>query len=329
MPLGLAIGAMGTVSLAAAAIAQPAVGIRQGSALNNLVIQITEYIGDCPETVYAQPEVTFVSPESPINDRRVRIYNRSVVGREAAYTDREYEDGGDNPYLRTYGSESFRVTYADEHRNSALAMLSGSNDMIAIVYDGGRRNFLDLEDGYEEVNIYEFTVNVDPQVNRINRDRTVTGTQVECEDGTSLAQCAETAKVNVRYSYCEGQPRSAWDRQVVSYVNSNFNPGQYILQQQGRLQGGDAVLYNDGSYYDDYFFNGRAGQRVTINLNSSQFDTYLWLIDPSGNTLNTNDDSNGSTNSEIFMTLPRTGRYQVRVNSYGSAETGAYTLIVR
>jgi serine protease Do len=107
-------------------------------------------------------------------------------------------------------------------------------------------------------------------------------------------------------------------------------PGEgFILRQEGRLVTGDGVA-PDGTLYDQYVFDGQAGQTVTVTLESGEFDTYLAVVDESGNLIGENDDlSSETTNSEVTVTLPRTGSYLVIVNGYSTADQGAYSLIVR
>ncbi|MBD2463962.1 pre-peptidase C-terminal domain-containing protein [Oscillatoria sp. FACHB-1407] len=83
-----------------------------------------------------------------------------------------------------------------------------------------------------------------------------------------------------------------------------------------------------GSYADDYLLNGiTAGQSVQINLNSSDFDTYLQLVNnATGEEISFNDDANSSLNSELSFTAEAGITYRVRVTSYGAADTGNYTL---
>ena len=105
-------------------------------------------------------------------------------------------------------------------------------------------------------------------------------------------------------------------------------PIEYILQEQGSLAPGDPLL-NDNSFYDSYTFSGRAGQQVTISLQSPDFDTYLFLVDEAGNLLAENDDVNESDyNSKIVFTLPLDGAYRVITNSFDPVGQGFYTLTV-
>ena len=94
----------------------------------------------------------------------------------------------------------------------------------------------------------------------------------------------------------------------------------------GELTSNSSVLEDDGSYYEIHTFEGVAGEVVTIELTSDDFDTYLLLQDPAGDLINQDDDGAGGTNSRITLTLPSTGTYTLIVNSYAAGETGAYSL---
>lgn len=89
------------------------------------------------------------------------------------------------------------------------------------------------------------------------------------------------------------------------------------------------------SYYTDrYTFTAVPGKQISIQLSSSAFDSYLYLKDPNGTVLTSNDDGGGGTNSRIpatsgTYTLPAGagGTYSIEVTSYGQRSTGAYTLL--
>ncbi|MEA5450113.1 trypsin-like peptidase domain-containing protein [Leptolyngbya sp. CCNP1308] len=105
-------------------------------------------------------------------------------------------------------------------------------------------------------------------------------------------------------------------------------PNGAVLRQQGNLGPGDRTL-QDGSYYQEFSFSGRAGQSVRLRLESPDFDTYLILLDEGRNRLAENDDANpNNTNSEIAVTLPRNGTYSVLVNSYQAGGQGRFLLTV-
>lgn len=107
-------------------------------------------------------------------------------------------------------------------------------------------------------------------------------------------------------------------------------PTSVLLREQGVLGRGSQVLAEDGSYYDEYSFEGQTGQTVTISLESNEFDPYLIVLTPDGQLLAQNDDANArTTNSQIRVTLPMSGTYTIYANSYDSTGRGQYTLTVQ
>ena len=95
----------------------------------------------------------------------------------------------------------------------------------------------------------------------------------------------------------------------------------------GSLASGDDTI-SSGEYIDPYTFEGQRGQRVTFDMASSEFDTYLSLLMPGGGT-EENDDragSDGDTNSRLTVTLPESGTYTLVATSYQGGETGRYTI---
>lgn len=103
---------------------------------------------------------------------------------------------------------------------------------------------------------------------------------------------------------------------------TTLRPNQSV---NGSLAGSDPTL-DDGQHYDLYTFNGTSGQNVQIDLTSSQFDTFLVLITPSGELIEDDDGISGSTNSRIAGTLPESGSYTVVATSYSGGRTGNYAL---
>lgn len=101
-------------------------------------------------------------------------------------------------------------------------------------------------------------------------------------------------------------------------------PGE---SRAGRLEAGDATLPS-GEFRDAWGFIGTAGQRVTVDVTSEDFDTYLILVRPDGTQMQ-NDDGGEGTNSRLSQRLRAEGRYGVIVTSYSAGETGSYTLSVR
>src|SRR5690606_3990717 len=87
----------------------------------------------------------------------------------------------------------------------------------------------------------------------------------------------------------------------------------------------------DGSYYDGYRYEGRAGERILITLTSSDFDAYLRWGRGSGadfQSITYDDDGAGGLDARLEVTIPETGVYEIQANSYSEGETGRYTLTV-
>ncbi len=99
----------------------------------------------------------------------------------------------------------------------------------------------------------------------------------------------------------------------------------------GTLTTSDCFFTGTTRYVDIYNFSGTAGQQVAIALNSSAFDTYLYLLDSGNQLLAQDDDGGGSTNARIpavsgFYRLPATGSYTIYATSYAESSTGAYSM---
>ncbi len=125
------------------------------------------------------------------------------------------------------------------------------------------------------------------------------------------------------------------------------SPTTLILEKNGELsKTNSSVLEIDGSLFDKYSFEGTQGQRVTIRLESRNFDTYLALFDEQGKLLGEADDmaescdykdekskkeqlDKGLCNSMLTITLPASGNYQVIVNGRDKIDTGKYTLTIK
>lgn len=77
-----------------------------------------------------------------------------------------------------------------------------------------------------------------------------------------------------------------------------------------------------------WFFDGFSGDEIVLTANSTEFDTFLQLYGINGTVLAENDDYYDGTNSQIIITLPADGIYQVVVSAYYGDMRGAYTLIL-
>ena len=119
-------------------------------------------------------------------------------------------------------------------------------------------------------------------------------------------------------------------RQLENNTQTRPTSTTLLSANSSLIPGKSSVLPSDGSLYEQHTFVGRAGQSVTITLESSDFDTFVALFSPDGKKLATNDDiSRSNTNSALTFTLPASGRYIVLVNAVKKGERGRYTLTIR
>ena len=107
-------------------------------------------------------------------------------------------------------------------------------------------------------------------------------------------------------------------------ISTDDRPLESLNQQISGVLIDEDSTFTDGEYYDNYKFEGRPGQSITLDLRSDEFDTYLILRQPNGEEL-ANDDTEGS-NSRIEVTLSEAGSYEVVVSSFAGGETGEYQL---
>jgi len=97
----------------------------------------------------------------------------------------------------------------------------------------------------------------------------------------------------------------------------------------GTLVNGDPNNYlRSGSFYDDYYLSDLAlGEQVQVNVDSSEFDPYLQLLDANtGQLLEANDDGGFIYNSQLAFVVEEGVNYVVRVTSFDQNATGQYSV---
>lgn len=101
--------------------------------------------------------------------------------------------------------------------------------------------------------------------------------------------------------------------------------------QQGELDEEDSVLEADGSFYELWTYQGRAGEQLRVNMMSDAFDTFVAIGRMQGGQFEeiaTMDDGGEGTDTLLEVTLPADGEYVIRANSFRAEQTGEYTLRV-
>ena len=124
-----------------------------------------------------------------------------------------------------------------------------------------------------------------------------------------------------RASLVTQQKPTIFDEQQAKKLNLNGS-----VEVDGNLGSESKVLPVDNSYYDLYAFEGKSGQRISIDMSSKQIDSYLILLSSNGQELAQDDDSGGEKNARIIVTLPEDGTYKLLANSYEAGESGDYKL---
>ncbi|NEQ59034.1 MAG: tetratricopeptide repeat protein [Moorea sp. SIO4A1] len=120
-------------------------------------------------------------------------------------------------------------------------------------------------------------------------------------------------------------PRSSW--------------GQSIIAQQPTLPGSEgkqstingvldleSYTADNGRYFQIHTFSGKAGEAITIELTSSEFDAYLILVDPQQEKIAEDDDGGEGNNARVSVIVPSTGTYTVIVTTDKPEERGRYRL---
>ena len=131
----------------------------------------------------------------------------------------------------------------------------------------------------------------------------------------SMARCAAASCGWAVQVYADGPPERAGES------------GAAAQRHEGDLAAGDD-RYPTGEFFDAYALDASAGETLTADLRSEDFDTYLAVEAPSG-AVRTNDDHEGDTDrSRLEVAVTETGRWTARVTSFEPGSTGRYTLLL-
>ena len=95
----------------------------------------------------------------------------------------------------------------------------------------------------------------------------------------------------------------------------------------GTLTLSDPTLRDD-SHYDAYTYAGRAGESITVLLESTAYDPYLIIQDMTGNALSSNAGLAGARAAQVTFTVPTAGTYRIVANTKQRTLTGSYRLIM-
>ncbi len=131
-------------------------------------------------------------------------------------------------------------------------------------------------------------------------------------------------------SYRGGQAGNYQIRGIANAATATNQVQQGSILRQTGILGSDAPRLPDGSPYRAYSFQGRAGQSMTITLESPDFDPYLILVAPNGQKIAENNDTSQNNPTAVLRgRLSRDGVYRVIVNAANSGGKGRYVLTIR
>lgn len=105
-------------------------------------------------------------------------------------------------------------------------------------------------------------------------------------------------------------------------------PSQPALTVNGSLSVANSGLLNNGSLANAYPFEVSGSGSVTLDLQSPDFDTYLYIFDTAGNLVEENDDRSESDFNALLTVSLEPGSYIALTSSYGVLEEGSYDLDV-
>lgn len=96
----------------------------------------------------------------------------------------------------------------------------------------------------------------------------------------------------------------------------------------GRLDASDYLRDNDNTWYDDWFFDGRAGDVITVTLSPSGFRPWLIIGKITDGAFGPEQwgGANSGNSAQLSYTLPNSGRYVIRANVMGAGNGGPYSL---
>ncbi len=152
------------------------------------------------------------------------------------------------------------------------------------------------------------------------------GNQVASDDDSALGN-------NSRITYTLVLP-GTYRIQARSY--NRTDSGSFTLSLCGQsldaLSGNKSGFVSPGGGTCQYAFWGSGGECVSVKMNidmtarNNALDPWLDLVDPAGNIIASDDDSNGGRDSWLQKCLDWTGRYVVVARSYDRSVGGAFQL---
>jgi len=225
----------------------------------------------------------------------------------------------DNSYFRFYqftapAGRPVTIDLTSDDFDPVLIVRGSDLDASIINDDGGPGCYSRVSRTFPSTGPYRILVNTTNSPERQTGRFSLTIT-----DGSKPVQEGSAAGAD-----CTSRSSSS---SASSTATHSIDVGQ---SEEGALSRSDVLLNSDSTYAQAWTIQGRAGQTITIDLESDDFDSYLFLRGPgiSGGRDFQDDDSGGNCHARLTATFPQTGEYEVVVNSQEHYATGAFTLSV-
>ncbi len=118
-----------------------------------------------------------------------------------------------------------------------------------------------------------------------------------------------------------------WETGLYELAFASTGVVEPLLETEGRLERRDQRDIG-GRYFDTYAFDVEEGQSLTVEMTSAELDSFLYVWDPQGEEVHSDDDGGGETNARVSVQGAAAGKWTVYATSSATGETGAYALRV-
>jgi thiol-disulfide isomerase/thioredoxin len=102
-----------------------------------------------------------------------------------------------------------------------------------------------------------------------------------------------------------------------------------VMRFEGKLTASDPKDAQRQTPSKIHRVNLKEGKVYTIDMVSTQFDSYLRLLDARGNQLDEDDDGGGNLNARIIFNCSKSGEYQIICTTFAAQMSGNYTLTIK
>ncbi|HEY0015955.1 MAG TPA: hypothetical protein VGC13_06535 [Longimicrobium sp.] len=177
------------------------------------------------------------------------------------------------------------------------------------------------------------TKDVVQQRGRRGRTLTATGTVpaagrilIQVESNVSLGRRGSTG--DYTFTLRSDRPARPAQPEADAAGGSALRAGRPV---RGELTTASETMADD-SYYQDYTYVARRGERLVVALSSGDFDAFLHVgrRNAEGSLENYvfDDDAGGGTDARLEYEADQDGPVTIRVNTVSAGETGAYTVVL-